>query len=156
MGNILHDLNSNIKVEEGLSPLIDNIGVETKNGVSIDRKGYGAVEFIVAVGAAGDTHCTTVNHKIYLQGSADDATWTAITSAYDQLGTWEDYSTGLYKTIDANAECGVTYNFGYSGSYTGHTYRYLRVVLVGSAGNSAGTNVSVVAVLGNPTARATA
>ncbi|MDB4726016.1 hypothetical protein OAF54_01175 [bacterium] len=145
MAQVLLDLHNYVKDSAGVTNANVSVGVATVNGATIDKQGYEALEFFVAVGAAGDTHCATINHKIYLEHSTDGATWSVVTNAYDVLGTFETIGSGLFKTIDADGECGVTYSFGYSGNYSGPTYRYVRIKIVGSAGNTTGTYFGVVA-----------
>jgi len=156
MANLLLDLHNMTKDSAGVTNANVSVGVATVNGATIDKQGFEALEFYVAVGAAGDTHCSTINHKIYLYHSTDGSTWTAVSNAYDVLGDFETIGSGLFKTIDSDSECGTTYSFGYSGNYSGPTYRYVRVVIVGSAGNSTGTYFGVVAVQARANALPTA
>ena len=114
------------------------------NGTGVDLQGYEGATVVVTIGAEGDTLSGSVFFEIGLEESDDNSTFTDVTSNTDVTGGTVD-SSGVFQTIDANADCNKVYAIGYVGGK-----RYSRVVLNFSGTHGTGTISGVVGVKGHP------
>lgn len=132
------DLHNNIRTKTVISPLA--IGPNaTKNGLVIDRQGYGGVEFIASYGAV-----TTTGSIVTLRVKEGDATG-SLTSVADSdlLGT-EALASLLAGARVAGVGKEVTKRVGYRGNK-----RYVTVDAVQTGTTSVGV-VGVAAILHTP------
>jgi len=114
------------------------------NGTTIDTQGFEACMFTVNTGIEGDTLSASVKWDFILQESTDDSTWSAVTSSTSVTEGTVD-SSGIFLTIDANAETPQCSQIGYIGGN-----RYVRVKTDATGTHSNGTPMSITAILGYP------
>lgn len=142
----MKDLHSNIKVAEGLAPIVLTAD---QNCATIDRQGFESVEHIVMLGATGDTLSGSVYIDLVLQDSDDGSTWGDVTAANDVIVGGDGVSTapdanGIFATIDDNAEDDRHFRIGYRG---GKRYSRVQIDLTGTHTN--GIEAACLAVLGD-------
>ena len=137
----MQDLKSGLALDESLNAIVKDADT---NCTAIDSQGFSSVMHVVNVGAPGITFSTTHKVEIELEHSDDNATFTDVTSNTDVTGGTVD-SSGVFQTIDANADCNKVYAIGYVGGK-----RYSRVVLNFSGTHGTGTIFGVVGVKGHP------
>ena len=123
----MRDLANNINVEVGLVPVL--VTADT-NCASVDLSDVMSCAFVVNTGIEGVTLSASVKFDFYLEESADNSTFTAVTSSKSVTGLAVD-SNGLFLTLDANAETPQVTTIGYIGSH------------------STGTPMGVTNILGN-------
>jgi hypothetical protein len=114
------------------------------NGTGVDLKGFQSAMVVVNSGIEGDTLSGSVKFDFILEESADDSSWSAVTSSTSVTEGSVD-SSGIFLTLDANGETPQTSQIGYIGSK-----RYVRVKIDATGTHSNGTPISIQGVLGNP------
>ena len=92
----------------------------------------------------GDTLSSSVKIDFKLEESSDDSTYTAVTSNTSVTDGAVD-SSGIFSTLDANAETPQISTIGYIGGS-----RYIRVVADFTGTHSNGTPIAAQVVLGTP------
>ena len=115
------------------------------NSASVDMQNYDSVEFVVSVGAAGDTYSGTNRTELSLQESDDNTTWTAVADGDMQRVVSGGQATGTFMVLNANAQAGMLYRTAYTGNK-----RYVRVALANYGTTTNGTPMDVLALLGRP------
>lgn len=137
MGNN-QDFHSNMKATRVIGPVA--IGANaTKTGVIIDRRDYGAVEFIASYGAI-----VTTGTVATIQISEGDVTGTLTSVAdADLIGT-EALASRLGGATTSGTGSNVSKRVGYKGNK-----RYVRCNVISTGTTSVGC-VAVTAVLMNP------
>lgn len=143
----MQDLHHRIDVQGRLSPAVYTAD---QNGVGVDRQGFDSVEHVAYVGITGDTLSGSVKVDLRLQHSDDNSAWSDVTEAKDVLqSTTAPYvaitSTGIFATVDDNAEDDAVYRIGYRGPK-----RYSRVVADFTGTHTVGIEVALLAIKGNP------
>lgn len=136
----MRDLANNINVEVGLVPVL--VTADT-NCASVDLSDVMSCAFVVNTGIEGVTLSSSVKFDFYLEESADNSTFTAVTSNLKTTGLAVD-SNGLFLTLDANSETPQITTIGYIG---GSHYARVRIDATGS--HSTGTPMGVTNILGN-------
>jgi len=114
------------------------------NGTTVDLQGFNSAMVVVNTGAEGDTLSSSVKFDFILQHSDDDSTWTDVTSSTDVTEGSVD-SSGIFLTLDANAETPQCSQIGYIGGK-----RYIRCKIDATGTHSTGTAMGVTVVKGNP------
>jgi len=129
-----NDLHNNINPIRAISPVsvADNTA---QVGQIIDRRGYGALEFIIATGSIGDADATFT--VLVEDGDAANLSDAAAVADEQLLGT--EVLAGFQFDSDDK-----TRKIGYIGSK-----RYVRLTIT-PAGNASAALLSAVAVLGCP------
>lgn len=152
------DLHSNIKTVQHLAAAAYTTTQTPANGVN--RAGFSMLEFLIAIGVVSDFVASPVGDGSWtfkLQESDDDSAFTDVVTAADVLVgsakspvTTPNASTGIFLTVDADAEDVQVYRIGYIGAK-----QYVRVVstAVSTPGSSP---LAIIAVLGNPAIAPTA
>lgn len=131
----MKDLHNQIKLVRALSPV--NVGGDVAQvSQVIDRAGFDAVTFAIALGGLTDSNAT---FTVLLEESETNFSGAAVADA-DMIGT----EAGASFTFDDDNELRKL-------SYIG-AMRYLRLTITpsGNAAATAGTVMSVVAILGSP------
>ncbi len=136
----MRDIHHGLKVVQTLDPALTTA---TRYGAPVDRKGFGAVEHIVCIGAAGDTLSETASIACAIEASDDGSNWTPVTEPREVLGgpVGED---GIFATIADIADDQRDYRIGYVGPA-----RYTRVAVILTGEHEEGTPVAALALLGN-------
>lgn len=136
----MRDLHNNIDVVKAIEAIVVNNDTEG-TGLTIDLQGYNACEFVVNVGASGDTLSGSLKLDLKLQhGDLANGTDMAAVADADLLGT---FATGaIFATIDDPAEDSAVFQVGYIGSK-----RYVRVFVDTTGTHTNGTPLSAVAIL---------
>ena len=114
------------------------------DGTTIDIQGWESCMFSVNTGIEGDTLSSSVKWDFILQESSDDSAWSAVTASTSVTEGTVD-SSGIFLTLDANAETPQCSQIGYIGGE-----RYARVKIDATGTHSNGTPMSITAILGNP------
>lgn len=136
--NINKDLHSNIKVLQAIIPAA--IGANaTKTGPVIDRRGYGAVEFVTEYGAVTTTG--TIVTLIVKEGDVT-GTMTSVADA-DLIGTEALASLAAGARVAGTGK-EVSKRVGYKGEK-----RYVQLLMVQTGTTSVGC-VAASAILANP------
>ena len=115
------------------------------NSASVDLQNYDSVEFVINVGAAGDTYSGTNRTEATLQESDDNSTWTAVADSDMQRVVTGGQATGTFMLLNANSGAGLLYRTAYTGNK-----RYVRVALTNYGTTTNGTPMDVIALLGRP------
>ena len=136
----MRDLANNINVEVGLVPVL--VTADT-NCASVDLSDVMSCAFSVNTGIEGVTLSSTVKFDFILEESTDDSTFTAVTSSKSVTGKAVT-STGIFLTLDANAETPQITTIGYIG---GKHYARVRIDVTGT--HSTGTPMGITNVKGN-------
>ncbi len=108
---------------------------------AIDRRGYDAVEFLLAIGVGGITFDATNKVEFKLTHSDDDVTYDAVEQK-DVLGATVA-AGGIVKALTAAHAAAAAYRFGYKGNR-----RYLKLLPDYSGTHGTGTPLSAIALLG--------
>jgi hypothetical protein len=141
----MRDLANNLKA---LAALVAAVVTADTNGADVDLQGFDSAMIALNVGAEGDTLSGSVKFDFILQEAPDDGagspgTYVAVTDTKKvTYGTVD--SSGIFATIDDNAEAPAVHRIGYIG-----TERFIRVVVDATGTHTNGTPMSAMAVLGN-------
>lgn len=111
---------------------------------AVDRKGFDAVEIVLALGIGGITFSGSNKIEFKLTHSDDDSNYEAVT-ADDVLGLASVGSGGIVKALTSAHAAAATYRFGYVGGR-----RYLKLLADFSGTHGTGTPIAAVALLGKP------
>ena len=130
----MKDLLNNIDVKRVISP-VSVSDTTAQVGQIIDRRGYGALEFIIATGSIGDADATFT----VLVEDGDAANLSDATAVADEQLLGTEVLAGFQFDSDDK-----TRKIGYIGST-----RYVRLTIT-PAGNASPALLSAVAVLGCP------
>ena len=143
----IYDGKSGITIDESLNAIVK---AADTNCTGVDSKDFSTVTHVVNVGANGITFSTTNKVEIELEESADNTTFTDVTSNTSVVGGTVG-TNGLWQTIKADGECNAVYAIGYTGPK-----RYSRVVLNFSGTHGTGTIFGVTGIKGRPISGPTA
>lgn len=108
---------------------------------AIDRRGYDAVEFYLAIGVGGITFDATNKIEFKLTHSDDNVTYEAVAQS-DVLGATVG-SGGIVKSLVAAHAAAAVYRFGYVGNR-----RYTKLLPDFSGTHGTGTPIAALAQLG--------
>lgn len=125
----MFDLHNNIKV---LGQHVKQEAGNTAYVATGDRLGFGAVEFLIALGAIADADAT---FTVLVEDSADNSAWAAVS---------DDFLLGVEAMgilFSSDNKCG---KIGYAG-----TKRYVRCTLTPAA-NASAMDAAVVMIGGHP------
>ena len=114
------------------------------DGTTVDLKGFQSAMVVVNSGIEGDTLSGSVKFDFILEESDNDSDWSAVTSSTSVTEGSVD-SSGIFLTLDANAETPQCSQIGYIGGS-----RYIRCKIDATGSHSNGTPIGVVVVRGNP------
>lgn len=148
---MLRDLHSALKAITHV--IAQAITVTNTPGTGVDRKGFGAVEFLISIGVVANI-ANSPQPTWSLKMQESDLPTSGFTDVVNPdsvlVGsgkspiTTPNTTTGIFLTIDGAADDAATYRIGYIGNK-----RYTRIV--NTAANTPGsTPYSVVALLGRP------
>jgi len=137
----MKDLANNISVAQSLAPAVRTADA---NGTGIDLQGFESATIVVDTGAEGVTLSSSVKIDFILEDSDDDSTYAAVTSNNLVTDGAVD-SSGIFLTLDDNAETPQVASIGYVGGK-----RYVRVTADFSGTHSTGTPLSVSVIKGHP------
>ena len=137
----MQDLANSLKV---LNSIVAVTGTSDTNGTGIDLQGYESAMMVVPTGVEGDTLSSTVKIDFILEESSDNSTFTAVTSNTSVTDGAVD-SSGIFSTLDANAETPQISTIGYVGGS-----RYVRVKADFTGTHSNGTPIAAQVILGIP------
>lgn len=143
----MRDLHNNVHAANAIAPqTVTTAGGAIVSG-NLDLAGFLSAEFVVAIGASGDTLSSTDKLSVKLEHAPDDdgvpGTYAAVTGT-DVLGAVPD-ADGVLVTVDDPAEDDRAVRFGYVGSR-----RFLKVTVTPAGTHTNGTPVAVVLVKGHP------
>lgn len=146
----MKDLHSLIKVVDLVKPIVGNNTSEGTPANGADRRGFGSVEHVAAIGVSGDTLSGSVKIDVILQDSDDDSTYAAVTNADYALVASDGVAaapngSGIIATIDDAAEDNAKIRCGYIGPK-----RYSRLLLQFTGTHTNGTPIHTFAILGHP------
>tara|TARA_R110000787_G_scaffold273374_1_gene381066 strand:- start:541 stop:1005 length:465 start_codon:yes stop_codon:yes gene_type:complete len=131
------DLANNLKMTQVLDPATTSATVNT---TGLDLNGANGAMINVLIGESGDTLSGSVYWDLILQDSADNSSWSAVTSNTDVSFADVD-SSGIYATIDAASEDDASYPIGYNGAK-----RYVRVAITKTGTHTNGTPIGAVGI----------
>jgi hypothetical protein len=114
------------------------------DGTTVDLQGFNSAMVVVNTGIEGDTLSGSVKFDFILEHSDNDSTWSAVTSSTDVTEGSVD-SSGIFLTLDANAETPQISQIGYIG---GKQYIRCKIDVTGTHSN--GTPMGVTVIKGNP------
>jgi len=114
------------------------------DGTTVDLQGFNSAMVVVNTGVEGDTLSASVKFDFILEHSDDDSTWSAVTSSTDVTEGSVD-SSGIFLTLDANAETPQISQIGYIGGK-----QYIRCKIDATGSHSNGTPMGVTVIKGNP------
>ena len=137
----MRDLANNISVAQSLAPAVRTADA---NGTGVDLQGFESATIVVDTGAEGVTLSSSVKIDFILEESSDDSTYSAVTSSTSVTDGSVD-SSGIFLTLDANAETPQVATIGYVGGS-----RYIRVTADFTGTHSTGTPVAVSVIKGHP------
>jgi hypothetical protein len=137
----MKDLANNISAVQSLAPAVRTADA---NGTGVDLQGFESATIVVDTGIEGDTLSSSVKIDFKLEDSSDNSTFAAVTSATAVTDGTVD-SSGIFLTLDANAETPQITTIGYVGGA-----RYVRVVADFTGTHSNGTPVAAAVIKGAP------
>jgi len=114
------------------------------NGTTVDLQGFNSAMVVVNTGVEGDTLSGSVKFDFILEHSDNDSDWSAVTSSTDVTEGSVD-SSGIFLTLDANAETPQISQIGYIGGK-----QYIRCKIDTTGTHSNGTPMGVTVIKGNP------
>jgi hypothetical protein len=114
------------------------------DGTTVDLQGFNSAMVVVNTGIEGDTLSGSVKFDFILEHSDNDSTWSAVTSSTDVTEGSVD-SSGIFLTLDANAETPQISQIGYIGGK-----QYIRCKIDATGTHSNGTPMGVTVIKGNP------
>ena len=135
----MRDLGNNVVAVQSLAPVVASGNATTTNSTGVDLQFFEGAFVTVASGVEGDTLAANLKYDFYLQDSADDSTYANVAQADVTDGT---VTSGVFLTLDANAETPQVSGIGYIGGQ-----RYVRVSVV-RTGNHSGTPISINVIKG--------
>lgn len=139
----MRDAHSDIKVVQTLSPAVYTTD---QNGAAVDSQGFESIEHHVTVGITGDTLSGSVKLDLKLQhGEESDSSDMANVTAATDVVPDTALTTGIFATIDDNAEDDVVIKIGYRGDK-----RYTRIVADFTGTHTNGIEVGAIAIKGHP------
>ncbi len=115
---------------------------------AVDLQGNRGVDFVVSVGASGDTLSPSVKIELIIEASEDNSSYTAVTSEHHVNvsaagGTVNPDGSGIVATIDGADLDERVYRVGYVGGMG----RYVRIRAVLTGSHSSGTPIQIFAIL---------
>jgi len=137
----MKDLANNISVVQSIAPVV---GSSDTNGTGVDLQFFESAVAVVDTGVEGDTLSSSVKIDFILEDSDDNSSWSAVTSQSSVTDGTVD-SSGIFLTLDANAETPQVTSIGYVGGK-----RYLRVTADFTGTHSNGTPIAVSIIKGSP------
>lgn len=142
---MLRDELSQLSIENAIVPVVLAGNGTTTTGLSIDGANANVVQFVVTVGASGDTLSGSVLQTLILQDSdATGSGWAAVDNADFVIeGTNASFNAtnGAFGVIDSNGDASKSYAIGYRGPK-----RYTRVLVVRTGNNVNGIPGGAVAI----------
>ena len=114
------------------------------DGTTVDLQGFNSAMVVVNTGVEGDTLSGSVKFDFILEHSDNDSDWSAVTSSTDVTEGSVD-SSGIFLTLDANAETPQISQIGYIGGK-----QYIRCKIDATGTHSNGTPMGVTVIKGNP------
>lgn len=141
----MRDLHSEITVVQTIPAKLHQESTASVNGTGVDGSRHFAVEHIVNVGISLETLSGSLKTTLYLEDSADNSTYAAVTDAAYIIGDMVTLASGIFAVIDAAAEDPAVFNIGYRGPQ-----RYSRVRALFTGNHSTGTPLGAVAIKGEP------
>lgn len=114
------------------------------DGTTVDLQGFNSAMVVVNTGIEGDTLSGSVKFDFILEHSDNDSDWSAVTSSTDVTEGSVD-SSGIFLTLDANAETPQISQIGYIGGK-----QYIRCKIDTTGTHSNGTPMGVTVIKGNP------
>jgi hypothetical protein len=139
----MRDIANNVKTLAAIVPVV--VTADT-NGVDIDLQGFNKVMLVLNIGIEGDTLSGSVKFDYILQEAPDDGTGSAGTYVIvtdNNLVTANTVdSSGIFATVDADAEIPAVHKIGYVGNK-----RFIRLVIDATGTHTNGTPHSCVAIL---------
>lgn len=137
----MRDLANSVSVAQSLAPAVRTADA---NGDGVDLQGFESATIVVDTGAEGVTLSSSVKIDFILEDSDDDSTYAAVTSNNLVTDGAVD-SSGIFLTLDANAETPQVTSIGYVGGK-----RYVRVKADFTGSHSTGTPVAATVIKGHP------
>ena len=137
----MKDLANNISVVQSIAPVV---GSSDTNGTGVDLQFFESAVAVVDTGVEGDVLSSSVKIDFILEDSDDNSSWSAVTSQSSVTDGTVD-SSGIFLTLDANAETPQVTSIGYVGGK-----RYLRVTADFTGTHSNGTPIAVSIIKGSP------
>ena len=107
----MKDLANNISVVQSIAPVV---GSSDTNGTGVDLQFFESAVAVVDTGVEGDTLSSSVKIDFILEDSDDNSSWSAVTSQSSVTDGTVD-SSGIFLTLDANAETPQVTSIGYVG-----------------------------------------
>lgn len=138
----MRDLGNNLTVVQSLAPVVASGNATTTNSTGVNLVGFEGAVVTVASGIEGDTLAANLKYDFKLQHSDDDTTYTDCVQAEV---TDAAISSGIFLTLDANAETPQSSGIGYIGGK-----QYIRVSVVRTGNHATGTPLSINVVKGHP------
>jgi hypothetical protein len=137
----MKDLANSISIVQSIAPVV---GTSDTNGTGVNLQFFESAVAVVDTGVEGDTLSGSVKIDFKLEHSDDDSSYSAVTSQSHVTDGTVD-SSGIFLTLDANAETPQLTSIGYVGGK-----QYLRVVADFTGSHSNGTPISATVVKGSP------
>lgn len=140
----MRDLHNTIKRTMTLAPVV---ATADTNGAVVDGQGYDSVEHNWLVGITGDTLSGSVKLDLVIQHGdlADGTDMAAVTDKNMLIGPSADLTSGIFATLDDNAEDDVLHSIGYRGPK-----RYSRVRFDFTGTHTNGIEIAATADRGHP------
>lgn len=140
----MRDMHNNVRSVTALKPVAIGTTGTGQAGKVIDRKGYDAVEFLISV---GEITATAAAYTVTVKEGDATGSMTSVADA-DLLGT--EAAAGVAAAVRTSGTTkNVTRRIGYTGGK-----RYVQCGIKSTA--TAGTLVSITALLGRPSLKPTA
>jgi len=108
----MRDLGNNLTVVQSLAPVVASGNATTTNSTGVNLVGFEGAVVTVASGVEGDTLGSSLKYDFKLQHSDDDSTYSDCVQAEV---TDAAISSGIFLTLDANAETPQSSGIGYIG-----------------------------------------
>tara|TARA_R100000541_G_scaffold56613_2_gene66143 strand:+ start:282 stop:734 length:453 start_codon:yes stop_codon:yes gene_type:complete len=138
----MRDLGNNLKVIQSLAPVVASGNGTTTNSTGVDLQGFEGAMVSVASGVEGDTLAANLKYDFKLQHSDDNSSFT---DCVQSEVTDASITSGIFLTLDANAETPQATEIGYIGGK-----QFIRVSVVRTGNHSTGTPLSINVVKGHP------
>ena len=139
----MRDLFNNLSVVKMLSAIVGNDDTEGTPAVSIDTAGYDSAVAVAIIGVSADTLSGSVKIAVVAEESADNLSFTPVTTAAHLQGATPD-GNGVVATIDDAAEDDVIVKVGYLG-----WKRYFRLRLDFTGTHTNGTPIAMIGIRGH-------
>lgn len=134
----MRDIASNLKVVQVLGP--ETLSADN-TPIAIDRLGYETLMFTFGIGIGGTTFTATNKVEFVMTHSDDDVTYVPVT--VDDVQGVASVTAGIVKSLTAAHAAADISKVGYVGDR-----RYVKILADFSGTHTAGTPISIAAVLG--------